>query len=121
MSRTTIPLALLAAVMACVDAAPTALDSERLAGQPGAGGQLSVADPCAGDRGASANETVFPSPEHRTLQSAVCAVNDGGTVHVLAGTYDERVTIWGKDITIQGAGNEEEPSLPAVNAERVAE
>ena len=70
-------------------------------------GRLSVTDPCAGDRVSSASEIVYPSPEHRTLQSAVCAVAAGGSIHVLTGTYDERVTIWGKYVAIRGAGNDE--------------
>jgi hypothetical protein len=110
MSRTSIPLFLLAAFTACADAGPTALDSSPRATKPSAGPRLSVTDPCAGDRASSASEIVYPSAEHRTLQSAVCAVAAGGTIHVLAGTYDERVTIWGKYVRIRGAGNDEEPA-----------
>ncbi|MEO7684503.1 MAG: hypothetical protein ABIU86_11290 [Gemmatimonadaceae bacterium] len=71
---------------------------------------LRVTDPCTSERFPPASEVVFPSAQYRTLQSAVCAVTDNGTIHVLAGTHEVRITIWGKHINIRGAGSEEEPA-----------
>ena len=111
MSRVTILLVPLVALAACMDAVPTAPDSDPPATTAPSRALLeSVRDPCGGDRIPSTNEIAFPSPEHRTLQSAVCDVSNGGTIHVLAGTYEERITIWGKHVRIHGAGNEEEPT-----------
>jgi len=111
MSRVTIPLVPLVALAACLDAVPTAPDpGPPVATAPLSAHVQSVTDPCAGDRVSSTSEIVYPSPEHRTLQSAVCAVIAGGTIHVLAGTYEERITIWGKHVNIRGVGNEEDPT-----------
>lgn len=107
----------LAALTACSDAGLTAPQSDPVAKKGPGAAVSSVIDPCGGDRVSSASEVVVPSPEYRTLQSAVCAVTTGGTIHVLAGTYDERIMIWGKDVKIRGAGNDDEPTeWPALRA-----
>lgn len=83
------------ALAACADHMPT---------EPAVGGVAFdvVADPCPPSRTALADELVIPSEEYRTLQAGACAVADGGTIYLQPGSYGERVTIWGKHVTIQG-------------------
>ena len=52
-----------------------------------------------GDPGCGGN-----SPCYSTIQAGVDDVDDGGTVHVLPGTYQEQVVI-NKSLTIQGTGS----------------
>src|SRR5688500_199653 len=107
--RPMIKAATLLALAGCADEAPTAPGSDLLSMKPSAE-VLSDTDPCTGGRVSSAAEVVFPSPEYRTLQSAVCAVTANGTIRVLEGTHEARITIWGKHVNIRGAGNEKEPT-----------
>jgi hypothetical protein len=55
---------------------------------------------------AQRQEIRWPSPEFRTLQSAVDAAPDGGVVRISPGTYriSEPVEIRNKRLTIEGAG-----------------
>ncbi len=51
------------------------------------------------------NNVVWPSPLYSTLQDAVDAVRDGGTVRVLAGRHEiNEPTILERDVTIRGGG-----------------
>ena len=51
------------------------------------------------------NNAVWPSPLHSTLQDAVAAVRENGTVRVLAGRHEIDAPIFiDRNVTIQGAG-----------------
>jgi len=54
--------------------------------------------------GSDSNAGTQDSP-FATIQHAVTAATDGDTIHVAAGTYDEKITVQ-KGITLQGEGGE---------------
>ncbi len=43
--------------------------------------------------------------DYATIQAAINAINDGGEIHVAAGTYAENIDFLGKTLAIYGAGN----------------
>jgi hypothetical protein len=73
-----------------------------------AGSDLGVrTDPCPGERESTADEVeVGPDRDHRSIQEAICVVEDGGTIVVRPGVYEERITIQGKHVNIRGSGVE---------------
>lgn len=51
------------------------------------------------------SSATVPSREFATIQSAIDAVGDGGSIFVKAGVYREQLTIGGKRIRLSGAGS----------------
>ena len=66
-------------------------------------------DPCPVTPRRAPHQVTVPSREYPTLQAAVCAVRDGGTVVIEPGTHDTTVVIWGKDVVLKGRARRNRP------------
>jgi len=61
-----------------------------------------VSDVCVDDSNETGTEDGTATWPYNTIQEGINAVADGGTVKVATGTYNERLTVSGKAVAIQG-------------------
>jgi hypothetical protein len=79
-------------------------------------------DPCAASDIQPTEEAItFPSDRYGSLQAGVCGLIDGGTLHLLPGTYPGPLVVWGKDVRIAGEGTATDwPTIQMAEPETVA-
>jgi hypothetical protein len=94
--------------LACLAACTASTSRE---GEPSAATSSAEND----DEGQEPSRQVFVPVQFQTVQAAVNAVADGGTVRIAPGTYSENVIVAGKNVHLRGQGQLGQTTIAGVN------